>query len=253
MKQQEEEKYVNLIYNFEDYVGLYNLIIKDLCLIKLQMIVDSIHNTRFHSKNSKEIRYPTVLLHGKESLKTTAIALLRSVGMETIKVVQAGLYGGASSSIIHFQDCNEGIVLCNIEELQADKQTQNIILNIIKTGKFSLYNYFEKKEETHDYNGMLVLTCHDLSKVHEQIYKSVSHVVQLIPLHSTELELIVRQRLVFSGIEVEDDDVVKRIVKEGRDMRGVIRFLQECVMMMKANGNMGFLDHSDLNMTKHLE
>ena len=247
MKQQEEQKYVNLIDEFEDYVSLYTIISKDVNIIKLQKISDKILHDKYGNPNC---RYPSILITGSIGKRTHAIALLRSLGIANYKVIESQLYGPPSCSMQHFSSENEGIILCNVEHL--DMYCQKIVLDVIRTSQFGLYNYFDRKEEIFNYNGLLIMTCGDMSKIHEQIYKSVSHFVQILPYHSTELKLMVLQRLKFSGIDIEDDSVVEEIVQQGGDIQNIVRFMKDCVMMMKADGRSSLLEKVDVTMAMRL-
>lgn len=247
MKQQEEQKYVNLIDHFEDYVSLWNIISKDVSLIKLQNISNKIHNDKY---GNSYCRYPSILLTGSVGKRTHAVAILRSLGIENYKTIEGQLYGPPSYSMQHFTNDNEGVVLCNIEYL--DVQCQKIILDIIRTGQFGLYNYISKGDEKFIYKGILILTCSDLSKIHEQIFKSVNHFVQILPYDQTELGLMVLQRLKFSGIDIAEDSLIEKIVKQGGDIVNIVRFLRDCVMVMKSDSRNNILEKEDVEMAVKL-
>jgi len=245
MKQQEEQQCINLIDDFDDYVSLSNIISNNLSLIKIQKIVDKITHDRF---GTSDYKYPSILIAGKIGKRTHGISLLRSLGIDNYQVIESQLYGHTGFSVRHFSNTHEGVVLCNVEHL--DQQCQKIVLDVIKNRKFTFFNYMNQDKVVYHYDGILIMTCGDISKVHEQVYKSVSHFVQILPYDQTELELMVLQRLKFSGIEI-DDGLSGKIVQQGGDLHNIIRFLKDTVMVMRAEGRK-CITEEDIEMVKRL-
>lgn len=234
MKQDQEGQLLSIFDHYKDY-GLYNLISggHGHGLIKLQKISQQIEHDKFCNP---DFVFPSLLLLGKNSKTTLAKAFFRSMCFTCI-TIDADLFGPASNAIQHFRpDKNTGIVVIDVENF--DDPTTKLLLTILRNqGKYSLYNYVEKHDEHFEFKGMVILTSSNPMKVNKNILKAVTHVVQLEPYEKVQIELILRQKCKMSGIEIEGDGVIGKIVEQGEgDLGMTLRCLKEIYVVMRAEG-----------------
>ena len=242
MKKQKEQLTIDLD-SFDD-VSLYQLIPsgRGMGQSLLKTIVDSVHNG-----NAK---LNSLLIAGKEGLQTHSSAFIRAMGFETFDQIDGSLLQHISG--LHNFFCgeeNEAHIISNIEKLPHVAQLH--VSNILKKKKFCPYNYLKEGQDIFDVCGLVVMTSREIKKIPEPVLDAIDHIVQLEDYTPQQLELIVLQRCKYAHVEIENDNILKDIVKYGRNnLKQSIRFLKTCIAVMLAGGRRELLQEDVLKATR---
>lgn len=246
-------KIVRHIDEFESSVSLYNLLAggKGKGIILLKKIVDQIQNDNYENVNSDSP--PNILITGKEGKSITAIAFLRALGVQEIRQIQACFIEGDSYLVAFFQNSNAniGYIIRQIEKLQEGLLSN--LWQILVEKRLRMFNFLSGQEEVHRISGIVVLTSSEIKKVSKPIVDAVDFVVELGEYTQEQLQLIVLQRLMFSNIDYENEEVFKSVVEYGNgQLKHIIRFLRTCYTIVRADGRCKLL-LSDIEKAGRIE
>ena len=237
MKKSTQKKIITDISAFDETISLYNLLAggSGKGIILLRKLVDQIQNDNYENVNSNSP--PIILITGREGKSVTAKSFLRALGIEETRQIQACFIEGESYLVAFFQNSNAniGYIIHHIEKLQEGLLSN--LWQILEERKLRMFNFLSGQEEVHRINGIVILTSSDIKKVSQPVVDVINFVVQLEPYTQEQLELIVLQRLMCSGINYENEEVLKSVVEYGnRNLRDIIRFLRTCYILMRADG-----------------
>lgn len=255
MKQQEEQKHVNLIDDFayNQHVNLFTMIGggHQHSQVFLQQLVDSIHHDKFCCQ---EYKFPSILLTGKEGSgkRTYAYSYLNSLCLDDIRYIDCSLFGPSPMAISYFSgNTDSGYIVYNIENL--DVRCTQILQQVVRCRYFELFNYLQKEKTVFKVQGPVVLITSDLSRVNSSIVDSVSHILPVdVFIDQEQLKLVVLQRLHHSSIKVQDDNMLGDIIQYGHGhLPRIFSFLRDCCVIMKSAGR-DTLQWDDVKMAGRL-
>lgn len=237
-----QKQNITELSEFNSSISLWQMIPsgtgKGIALLKA--IVDSILN------NNKS-KIPSILITGREGKRTHARAFIRALGIDNIAEIDASLLQPGGDITQFFQaGQNSAHIITGAESLWV--AVQSVIIEILRNGKFQLYNYMSQKQDTFEVPGPLLLTAGDADKVPRAITDAVDFVIEIEKYSPEQLELVVLQRLKYCGLEFECEQVLTDIVSGGNGSLGdVIEFLKICIVVMKADYGREMLMLSDVD------
>lgn len=178
----------------------------------------------------------SLLIVAKTGLKTTSTAFFTALGIEAFNQIDASLIQtGFDFYTFFFSEIYEGYLLTNVE--QTVNSVKSHLFDVLFKKKFRPYNYVEQKHDIYDFNAILVMTTKNIKKVPAFFIDNIDCIVQLEDYTADQLELIVLQRLKYSHISYENENVLKEVVRYGkRDLDRCIRFLKSCINIMQSQG-----------------
>ena len=231
------KKVIRDISEFDESISLYQLVPggRGKGIMFLKRIVDQVHQDTFSKVHL--YRTPSILICGKESRGLVAKAYMRALGLQNIVEIEASFIEGESYllAFLHGSSSDTGFIIHGIERLHEG--LRSYVWEVLKNRKFSMYNFLSSQKEVHSVRGFLVLTSSHLGKVSQPIVQAVDHVVQLESFTQQQLELIVLQRLKYSGIEYESEQILKEIVEYGNgELQHIIRFIKDCYVVLRSDG-----------------
>ncbi len=216
-----------------DTVSLYQLIPSGTgkAIKNLKLILDSILNNP-----EQEPRKPlSILITGKQGLKTHANSFLRAIGIESTNESPAQLFQASQVAMHEFFNpivAVESHLISNIEKLSF--ANHRILYEILSKGKYSITSFSIGKELVGIYNPV-IMTSHDISKVPKYIISKIDHIVSLEDYTTQQLELIVLQRIKYCQIDYEEG-VLKLLVESGAEMLDcIVRLLKNSITVMLAD------------------
>jgi len=237
MKKSDAKKVIRNIDEFDESISLYQLIPagKGKGIMLLKKIVDQVHQDKYSRAVSNKLL--SLIIYGKEGKSTVARGFLRALGIQEIRQIQACFVEGESYLLALFNTSNPdaAYIIHNVEQLKDGLQCY--LWQVLVEKKFSLFNFLTQREETRRVNGILILTGGQLKKVSSQIIDAVDYIVEIEPYTQQQLELIVLQRLKFSGLDYESEQVFQEIIEYGNgELQHIIRFLRSCYVVVRADG-----------------
>jgi hypothetical protein len=218
-----------------DDVSLFQMIPSGsgMGLASLKTLIDSVLNGR--------AKVSSLLITGKIGLTTHASAFLRALGIDNINQTYSAMLQNNHEFYTFFcTEQNDGYIINSIENIGTS--TQYHLCNILKKQQFSPYNYMERKHDSYDVSGLVVMTSRDLKKVPESIVKSSQHIVVIEDYSVENLELVILQRLKYANIDYEDEYILSDIVRYGEEnLQKSIWFLRTCIAVMQSQGRQTLL------------
>ena len=229
MKKQIKQQPTIDLDTFED-VSLYQMIPsgQGFGQAMLKIFVDSV----FYGNG----KLTSLLIVGKEGLATHASAFFRALGIENINQIDASMLTVPHDIYAFFCIENyQGYIVTNVEDLLASMEYY--LSTILKKQVFTPYKYVEKKLDTYDVPGLVIMTAKDRNQISDTVLKNTDYVVELEDYTPSQLELIILQRLKYANIEFEDESVLSEIVKYGSNkLNQSIRFMKCCIAVMQSQG-----------------
>ena len=233
MKKQQKQEIIS-IDKFDDTVSLYQLISPGAGrgLSHLKIIVNSI----LHNPEQQQRKPLSLLIVGKQGLRTHARSFIRALGMENIKELPSQLLN-APPNAIHdyfnfFLPC-QSFLISNIETLYPS--VLKTIYEIMSEGKYEGYDYQRRaREEVAVYNPVVMTAC-DEKKIPKYFKEKIDHIVKMEDYLEDQLELIVLQRLKYAGLDYDEEKVLNLVVAYGHDnLHNIIRLLRSSITVMLA-------------------
>ncbi len=229
MKKQEKQEHVINLDTFEE-VSLWQMIPsgKGMGQSLLKTLVDSVHNGNAKLKS--------LLITGKEGLRTHASAFIRALGIDNYNQIDGSMLHPASGLVQFFNtDKYQAYMITNAEKITPVVQLP--ICHILTKQQFSLYNFMKEGSDVFDVPGVIVMTTTNISKVADPILDCFDHIVEIEDYTTGQLELIILQRLKYAHIEYENEYVLNNIVRYGNhNLNQSIRFMKCCIAVMQAEG-----------------
>jgi hypothetical protein len=183
----------------------------------------------------------SLLITGKVGLQTHAGAFLRALGIDYYNQIDAEMIQSVFD--LHVFLCGEqygGYIITNSEKMSLDAQKH--LYNVLTKQQLIPYNYMEQKHDYYDVTGTVIFTSKNSKKIAAPILGSINHTVELENYTTGQLELVILQRLKYAHIDLENDYVLKNIVRHGNNnLDKSIRFLKCCIAVMQAEGRQKLL------------
>jgi hypothetical protein len=202
-------------------------------LKKLREITNSILNGQAQRETNKPL---SLLIHGPSGKRTHAYAFLKAQGIEYIHHSPASvlyttmdfyefLYGAMPEAAYLISDLN----LLNSGNCKK-------LYQVLSQGHFSYMNAGGVKIEV-PVLSTIVCTVKKLNFLPDTIISSFEHVVELGEYTDQQKELIALQRLKYSNIEIEEEDVLKKLLLlSPSDLSDLIKLLNLSITVMMADG-----------------
>ena len=232
----EQQKQIIRIDDFDETVSLWQLLPAGVGegLKHLKIIVDSIHNSRVE-QSKKPL---SILISGKQGIRTHARALTRALGLQFIDETPACLLQTPLTAIHELFSPTRYSDSCIISGISLlCSASRKVVYEIITTGRYTIHNYLEKRTQYIPVNKLIIMTTHLLDKVPNYFMEKIDHVVEIEEYTDQQLELVVLQRLKYCQIDYDEEKVMWLIVEYGgKDLHRIIRLLKDAMTIMLADG-----------------
>jgi hypothetical protein len=217
-------------------------------LKKLKEIVNSIHNGQALKQSNKPL---SLLIVGDTSRLTHAFAFLRALGIEYIQHSPSSMLFNPVDFIEFFYGAviDYGYIISDINMLPSGNQKK--LYQILSKGYYTYMDAGGRK------NGApvvspIVCTVKKQNLLTDIIINSFEHVIELGEYTPQQKELIALQRLKYSNIEIENDDVLKKLMLLSlSDLSDLIKLLNLSIMVMMSEGR-NVLTSRDIQKGKEL-
>lgn len=234
MKKQKQKQITDLD-QFDRTVSLWQLLpaSRGRGLKRLKIISNSMLNSQVEPG-----RKPfSLLIVGKQGVRTHARAFLRAIGLDYPLELPAPLLQSTYNEIFHFFGPTR---LCDSYIISSLSLLFPSILKtpyeIITTGELSKYDNIKKITEVVPIMKPLIMTTHNKNDVPLYFQEKIDHIVELGDYTYQQLELIVLQRLKYCNIDYEEEKVLSLIVAYGMEkLPSIIRLLKSAMTVMLAD------------------
>jgi len=211
--------------DFDQVVSLWQIIPsgQGQGLTHLKAIADSNLNGTGVSLRSLMIVGEAVELHGG--------AFLRALGYEHINQIHAALIQPAHRLVeffCHGQDTAH--LVSHVEHMVG--AIHPYICQAVRQGQYFVYDYGKRELVIYVVATPIVLTTQAEHKVHPALVEAVEYVVAVEPYTAEQLELVVLQRLKYSGLTYQDEEVLRQIVQGGQERYDSVIDLLKIVMLL---------------------
>ena len=233
MKKQKEHHIINDINSFDEEVSIYKVLFQDRTTAMLKYLIDKLSNDRYENRNCK---LPSVLIAGKEGKQLVARAFINSTcyNYEHIQGQHLGM-GGHFGTLYTNSDTETVYYISSADRLSAFSVSwlhQYITQGYIK---FRDHIKDESVTITGD-NKMFIFSVNNTKKLCPDLHGSTEYHCQLKDYNTSEMEIIVEQRLKWCGID-HQKQVPAIIVHNGAgSISNCIRLLSVCNLIMMADG-----------------
>ncbi len=232
-----EETQKQQLYEIDDFQNLCHLwsIVpggNGKGILLLRKLVDAIQANNYSRPGN---RLPSILIVGKGK-QLVAKALVNSLAIVDARFCHAKYLDNGIGSSQFFNDsiASTAHIISHIEKLTP--MSESVLWRYLVNGCCNYFNFASRKYDMILHcNGLIVLTAQDIESVSEPIIKAVDHTIELEPLSTDQLEIVVHQQLKFCGIEYEGEEVLQAIVGNDLDsIRPIMQFLKTCLVVMRA-------------------
>ncbi len=234
-KKQEDKIYCSLDY-FDQDVSLWQLIPAGTGkgLKRLKFIVDSILN----SEESQSVKPLSLMITGKQGLRTHARCFLRALGYENPYEMPLHLLESSSGEIHNFfspmRSCDSYIISC-----MADIHSPSIktIYEAMAKGVYIQYDHNRNITEIVPVFRPIIMTTHNPKNIASYFTEKIDHVIEIEDYTKQQLELIVLQRLKYCNLGYKEEKVMMLTVDYGYPkLHNIIRLLKDAITVMLAAG-----------------
>ncbi len=235
MKKQKEQEEKYEISDFETHCHLWNIVPggSGKGIVTLRKIVDAIQNDNYTNPGNTP---PSFLITGAEGIGLVARALANSLALEDIRVCPGKYFENGIPSYQFFWDsiANTAHIVVDVEDIK--EKAEAVLWKYLNNRKCSYYNHANRAYDNIIHcNGLIVMTAEKEDMVSDLILKATDYIIELQPFTLDQLEAIVHQRLVFSKIEYEGEEVLQAIIDIGKAKIDLImKFLKKSLMLIKA-------------------
>jgi hypothetical protein len=234
MKKQ-KEKQVKSLDDFDETVSLHQLLPSGTGkgLKKLKTITDSILN----SKVEQSLKPLSLLICGKQGVRTHARSFLRSIGLETPLELPAPLFQSTFTEVFNFFNHDR---FCDSYIISSFSLLFPSVLitpyQIITTGQLSYNDTVKKCSGIVAVYRPLIMTTHNKDKVPKYFQQKIDHIVELEDYTTQQQELIILQRLKYANLDYQEEKVLQLIVEYGMEHLDImIRLLKSAITVMLAD------------------
>ncbi len=233
MKKQEEKQILSLD-EFET-VSLWQLIPSGAGrgLKRLRVLVDSMLN----SKVEPSLKPFSLLIAGKQGLRTHARCVLRALGYEYPGELPAHLLQSTANEVYSFfspTKMADSHIISSVSLLYPS--VLKTLYEVVSTGEFSRHDNMKKTTEVVPVSNPIVMTTHTKNNVPTYLQEKIDHIVELEDYTDQQLQLIVLQRLKYCGLDYDEEKVLKLIVEYGLEkLHDIIRLLKSAIAFTLAD------------------
>ncbi len=216
--------------DFEQVVSLWQVVPSGMGygLAQLRAIVDSQLNGTGSSLRSVLITGEAAELHGS--------AFLRAMGYENINQIHGALLQPAHRVVEFFcHSMDTAHLITHVEHMIT--AIHPYICQAVRCGQYAVYDYGKRELVAYSVPSPIVLTASNKKNVPAPMVEAVEYVVHIEPYRAEQLELVALQRLKYSGLTYQDEQVLRQIVRGGRERYdSVIDLLKLVMLLVKADG-----------------
>ena len=231
MKKQEQKQIIS-IDEFDSTVSLYQLLSPGAGrgLSHLKVIVNSL----LHNPEQPQAKPLSLLIAGKQGLRTHARSFIRALGLEYIKEIPAQLLHAPPTAIYEFFT---PLLLCDSYVIsRVDALYPGILktlFEIISKGEYSKDNYQRQCKEVFAVYKPIMMTTSKESKIPNYFLEQIDHIVKIEDYTDQQLELIVLQRLKYGNIDYQEEKVLWLLKEYGdKKLHNIIRLLKSAITVM---------------------
>jgi hypothetical protein len=192
-----------------------------------------------------------LLIAGETGKRTHSYAFLRSIAIEYIQHSPASMLISPMEFVELFYGSipDNAYVITDINYLPHGNRTK--LYQILNEGMFS-YMGMDGRKKSVPVLSSIVATVKDINMVPDIIKDSFQYSVELGEYTPQQKELIAYQRLKYAGIEIENEEVLMRLMAlSPSDLNDLIKLLNLSVMVMMADGR-NVLTSEDIRKGKEL-
>lgn len=219
-----------------------------LALKKLKEIVNSILHGQAHRETPKPL---SLLIVGQVGKKSHGFAFLRSLAAEFIFHSTASMLSIPIDFIDFFYGAisDNGYIISDLNMLPGGNMKK--LYQILNSGYYSYMDVGCKKLST-PVMSPIVCTVKKLNLLPDTIISSFEHIVELGEYTDQQKSLIAYQRLRYAGIEIENEEVLtKLMLYSPSGLEELIKLLNLSVMSMLGEGR-AVLTSDDVRKGKEL-
>jgi hypothetical protein len=234
MEKQEQKQIVGLD-EFDTTVSLWQLLPAGAGrgLHRLKTIVNSIHNGQV----KQSLKPLSLLIAGKQGLRTHARCVLRAWGLEHPGELPAHLLQSTADEIFNFfspSQMADSHIISSVSLLYP--AILKTLYEVVSTGEFSKYDNIRKTTEVVPVFTPIVMTTNAKDNVPTYFQQKIDHIVELEDYSEQQLQLIVLQRLKYCGLDYDEEKVLQLIVEYGLEkLHNIIRLLKSSITVMLAD------------------
>ena len=202
-------------------------------LQKLKAIVNSILNSHPVIQGNKPL---SLLISGEAGKRTHGHAFLRALGCEEVRFSPAALPVNNIdlTEFLGLSDANTGFVISDLHSVPGPVLKK--WFEILSQGKFTTID-FKREKIVYPVFGTIVMTMRDKMKLPIYLKECFTHIIALDKYTEQQKELIALQRLKYSNIQLESDEVLRTLILYGKpDLNSLIRLLNVSITIMMSEG-----------------
>ena len=195
-----------------------------------KIIIDSIQN----GKVEQLIKPLSLLIVGKQGLRTHARAFLRALGLGYPCETPAHLLQSTQTEIYNYFNPTrlcDSYIISSVSLLYTP--TLKTLYEIISDGRFSIFSNIRKATELIPVHNPIIMTTKNIKKIPEYFLEKIDHVVEIGDYTDQQLELVVLQRLKYSQVDYAEEKVLWLVKEYGsKNLHEIIRLLKDAITIM---------------------
>jgi len=233
MDKETKEKHITSdISSFDKEVPIYKILFQDRTTALLKYIIDKIAIDKYEHVN---FRLPSIVIAGKEGKQLIARAFSNSLcyHFEHIQGQHLGM-GGCAGSVYKDSDTETVYYISSADRLSP--YSVSLLHNFLTHGHIKFRdNMRDELVTVTTHNKLFVLGVHDPKKLCPDLYKAGDYRCYLKNYSTSEMEILVDQRLKWCGID-HQKEVPAIIVRNGEgSIANCIRLLSVCYLVMRGD------------------
>jgi len=230
-----KQKQIIDLDEFESVCSLWQLVPSGsgASLKKLKLIVNSLLNGKIEKESPK----PTsVLISGKYGKRIHARCFLRALGIENIREAPASVL----QNLIYLDEYlfgsnpDSGYIISNAQ-IVKESLFKNLY-TILREGLLYRYNFATYQKQSFPVMGTFVMTTLNPKYIPWDLRECFTYHIEIEEYDQIQAELICLQRLLYSNINRESDQVIKELVSLRKTLPSVLLLLKSSVMVMLSEG-----------------
>lgn len=215
----------------------------------LKSIVNSIQNGQAQKEGPKPL---SLLIAGEAGKLTHGYAFLRALGCEYIQHIHASMLQTPNDLIEFFHQSNPdtGYILSDLNNLPMSMKKR--FYQILIEGSFTLLNQYNHTKVGHPVLGPVLGTVRKLNLIPDVIREQFEYAVELETYTDEQKKLILLQRLKYSNVEIENQDLLRILLLHSRSgLDELVRLLDLSITVMLGDGR-NVLTSRDIRTAKDL-
>ena len=215
----------------------------------LKAVVNSLLNSHPVRESNKPL---SLLISGDAGKRTHAKAFLKSMGCEDIRVSPAAVFCSNNDLVEFFSNSSPdtGYVIFDLHSVPGGALKK--LFEILHDGELSIID-LRREKIVHPIFGVIIMTMRDKMKLPIYLKECFTHIIALDKYTEQQKELIALQRLKYSNIQLESDEVLRTLSLYGKPyLNSLIRLLNVSITIMMSDGR-NVLTNSDVRQGNKLK